>query len=351
MKKNQVYLIVIIIIAATAAWFGYQYFSKKNNPGLSNQKKSIQSLSSNSCWVYHEYVYRVDFSNDTLKPFLFIRNDDGTFVPSEAEKPGNQIIGNGFIIDSAGACAITENTATPWILTDDEQKPLKDLVDAWLDLKTGITNREYHITGQTVALFVVLNNPKDFIEYGVSAPVPGQQGYSLIYPAQKIQLSGINPDFNFSATAISTDTSVFQILKTTFDENNTQNPLIKTAIDSISVTKSVDGILLNIKPITGDAFFYEGSAAFDEYGGLLGNLHYDKKNWVLISIGSFIQNPPAYAGNEIQEKWEYDLPVHAWVKNYPKNKMAKADNNNAEETYKPGPLEPTIKVYPAPTPK
>lgn len=349
MKKNQVYIIIVILFAAAAAWFGYRYFFKKEVTVSGIQKRSIQDFASNSCWVYHEFVYRVDFSDPALESFLFIRNEDGTFSPSEANREGNHIISNGFIIDSTGACVITEKTATPWILTDDEQILLKELVDAWLDLKPEITNRDYRITGQTVALFVVLNNPKEFIEYAVSAPVPGQQGYSLAYPFQKTLLTGIQPAIEFSALTADQDTSVLQILKTSFDENNTENPLTKTSVDSISATRSVDGYLENIKIFSGDDFFYEGSAVFDHAARLLGNLHYENKKWTLVPFTSFVQNPPTYAENEIQEKWAYDLATPAWKRIHKTNNANEATVN--EETYKPGPLEPTIKVYPSPTPQ
>lgn len=352
MKKNQIYIIVIIIVAAAGSWFGYKYLFNKKTSGSSEQK-SVQSFSSNSSWVYHEYVYRVDFSDQSLKSFLFIRNADGTFSPSNADSSGNHIIGNGFIIDSTGACATTEKITTPWELSDDEQKPLRELVDAWLDMKEDLVNKDYHITGQTVALFVILNDPKEFIEYTVSSPVPGQQGYSLIYPFQKTLFSGIKSPIEFSADPDKSDTSIFQILKTTFEENNAENPLTKTGIDSISVTRSKDGFLENIKVFSGDEFFYEGAAVFDQSARLLGNLHYENKKWALIPIQSFIQNPPTYPENEIQEKWEYDLNGLAWKRTY-RNTIADKDVDKSttnQETYKPGPLEPAIKVYPSPTPK
>jgi len=348
MKKNQAYIIVLILIAAIGGWFGYTFFFTKKNAASSGQPISAKSFLANSCWVYHEYVYRVDFSDQSLQPFLFIREADGTFSPSIADSAGNQIISNGFIIDSTGACAITEKTATPWKLTDEEQKPLRTLIDAWMDMKEDLVNKEYHITGQTVALFVVLNNPKEFIEYTVSSGVPGQQGYSIMYPLQKTLFTGIKPGFQFSAEDSNAGISILQVLKSTFDENNSEIPLTKTTIDSISVTKSNDGFLENIKVFSGDEFFYEGSAVFDQYGKFHGNLHYENKKWVLIPIGSFIQNPPAYTNNEIQEKWEYDSTILTWKRTYsqPIN-----ETTTSPETYKPGALEPTIKVYPSPTPK
>jgi len=69
----------------------------------------------------------------------------------------------------------------------------------------------------------------------------------------------------------------------------------------------------------------------------------------LIPIHLFKQNPPTYRENEIQEKWEYDLNTTGWKRTF-KNSIA--DKTTADqETYKPGPLEPTIKVYSSPTPK
>ncbi len=348
MKKNHVYIIAIVLVAITGGWFAYKYFLKKDVVAVaSGEKKAVQTFAPNSCWLYHEFVYRVDFSDDSLESFLFIRNADGSFSPSAADSAANHITGNGFIIDSTGACVITEKMANPWLLSDEEQIPLKELIDAWLESKTGLINKDYRISGQTVVLFAALNNPKDFIEYAISSPVPGQQGYSLVYPVKKTMLTGIRNDIAFSALTAGSDTAVLQILKSTFNENNPQNALIKTAIDSISVTRSADGFLENIKVLAGDEFFYEGSAAFDQNGRLLGNLRYENKKWALVPISSFVQNPPTYAENEIQEKWEYDNAGLAWKKIYSINNVG----TTTDATYNPGPLEPTIKVYPSPTPK
>lgn len=349
MEKNKIIVLALIVALAGAGWwFGYRYFFKKEETVITVQKRSIQPVVSNSCWVYHEFVYRVDFSDDSLESFLFVRNNDGTFSPSEASKPGNEIIANGFIIDSTGACVITERTATPWMLSDDEQITLRELVDAWLNLKPEVYNRDYAITGQTVALFVVLNDPKDFIEYNLSAPLPGQDGYSIIYPFQKTLLSGINTAVEFSAQAINFDTSTLQVLKTSFDENN-KMPLAKTSIDSISATKNAEGFLENIKVFSGDEFFYEGATVFDEYGKLVGNLHYENNKWAITPILSFVQSPPTYTVNEVQEQWQFDTNIRGWKKTVGNTLTDKA--TGSEVIYKPGPLEPTIKVYPSPTPK
>ncbi len=353
MRKNQVYLIVIILAAGIAGWFGYKYFFDKKSSVSPRQTVSVQSFSSNSCWVYHEYVYRVNFSDQSLSSFLFIRDADGTFSPSKSDSSGNHIIGNGFIIDSTGACATTEKITNPWVLSVEEQKPLRELVDAWLEMKEGLVNRDYSITGQTVALFVVLHNPENFIEYTISSPVPGQLGYSLIYPFQKTLFKGIVSSLAFSNKELDNDASVFQVLKTTFDENNSENPVAKTTIDSFSAIKNMDGNLSDIKVITGDEFFYEGSAMFDEYGRILGNLHYQDNKWKLISILSFIQNPPTYQTNEPQEEWEYDLNAMAWKRIYMKNNAANTGDKSttSDEPLTNGPLDPALKVRPSPTPK
>jgi hypothetical protein len=353
MKKNLLYIIVIIIVAAVGGWYGYKYFFDKKSSSFSGQAVSVKSFSSNSCWVYHEYVYRVNFNDQSLRPFLFIRDADGTFSPSKADSSGNHIIGNGFIIDSTGACATTEKISNPWMLSVEEQKPLRALVDAWLEMKEDLVNKDYSITGQTVALFIVLNNPENFIEYTISSPVPGQLGYRLIYPFQKTLFKGIVSSLAFSSNESGSGASVFQVLKTTFDENNSENPVAKTTIDSISAIKNKDGNLSDIKAITGDEFFYEGSAMFDEYGRISGNLHYQEKKWKLISILSFIQNPPTYQTNEPQEEWQYDSNTRVWKRIYVKNSIEKTGDNiiTSGEPLTNGSLDPAIKVHPSPTPK
>ena len=349
MKKKQFYIIILVLAAGSGAWFAYKHFFSKEPEVIAAQQVSVQSYSPNSCWIYHEYVYRVDFSEQSLSPFFFIMNSDGSFSPTLADSSGNHIYGNGFIIDSTGTCVTNEKITKPWKLTEEDQVPLKELVDAWLELKENIFNKDYHISGQTVALFVVLNDPKDFIEYSTSAPVPGQQDYSIIYPLQKTVFKGIKYDFGFSAGIVPENSTVLQILKTTFNEDDPQKTLVKTSIDSIQVTWPAEVYFENIKVLAGDEFFNDGSFVFDVQGKLLGNLYYENKKWKLMPISSFIQNPPAYNETEIREKWEYDVNTHAWKRIQKTGNVAETITSG--ETYKPGPLESTIKVYPSPTPK
>jgi hypothetical protein len=314
MKKNQVYVALIILVVGASGWLGYKFFFKKKTSSNENVI-TAQSFSPNSCWVYHEYVYRVDFSDQSINSFLFVRDPDGTFPPSNSDSSGNHVIGNGFIIDSTGACSISETIARPWELSDNEQLPLKEIVEKWLDFKEGLQSKDYHITGQTVALFVVLNDPKNFIEYTVAGQVPGQKGYSMIYPSQKTLMKGIETRFPFSNNFSGNTSLTLQVLKTTFDENNAENPAAVTAIDSISVEKDNEGYLNNIKVLKGDEFFYEGSTVFNESGNYLGNLDFRDKKWKLVPVQSFVQNPPAYEVNYPQEIWEYDLNNRNWKKN------------------------------------
>ena len=125
--------------------------------------------------------------------------------------------------------------------------------------------------------------------------------------------------------------------------------MVKTSIDSIQVTWPVEVYFENIKVLAGDEFFNDGSFVFDVQGKLLGNLYYENKKWKLMPISSFIQNPPAYNETEIREKWEYDVNTHAWKRIQKTGNVAETITSG--ETYKPGPLESTIKVYPSPTPK
>ncbi|MDB5231788.1 MAG: hypothetical protein JWN76_2593 [Chitinophagaceae bacterium] len=300
---------------AGAGWFGYRFFSNKKHTGASGEIISAASFSANSCWVYHEYVYRVDFTDKSQPSFLFVRNADGTFSPSNADSAVNHIIGNGFIIDSTGACATSEKMAAPWELSDEEKEPLNDMMAAWLDLKQGLSGKEYKITGQTVALFVVLNDPKDFIEYNVSALVPGQKGYSLIYPSQKLLVKGLEAATSFSDNNSSGGLQTFEIIKTTFDKTDKEKPMALTSIDSITATVDNDGYFTKIQVIKGDEFFYEGSVVFDAQANCLGNLHYENNKWKLAPFTAFVQNPPAYTAIEPQQTWVYNLASQVWKKN------------------------------------
>ncbi len=314
MKKNQLYIIIgSVVVLALAGWGLYKHFSKKTTTISSTQAKlSAESFAKNSCWLYHEYVYRVDFGDTALKPFFFIRNSDGTFSPSQADSTANTITGNGFFIDSTGACMITEKMARPWVLSDEEQEPLNEMLNSWLAAKDEVINKGYHVTGQTVALFAVLNDYKNFIEYNVSAAVPGQEGYSIAYPVQKINLTGLNMVPAFSKLPVGSEASIYKILKTVLNNSNANNPVAQNIADSISAILDNTAHLDKITLFKGDGFFYEGSVVFDTSGNILGNLHYDNSKWKLVPMAAFIQNPPAYSLNEPQEGWAYDSTASAW---------------------------------------
>lgn len=304
MKKIQACLIIFVLIISVSC-------GKRSG----NQKVSVQSFSPNSCWLYHEYVYKVDFRDPSLEPFFFVRAEDGTFSPSDADSPGNNITGNGFIIDQAGTCVITDKMAMPWMLSTEEQQPLRDLIDEWLSMKTDpYLNKEYSITGQTVALFAVLKDPEEFIEYALNSDFPVNNGYVLVYPQQKMQMKGLGTGFALSETEPAANEYFFQVLKTTFDESNSENPMAITSIDSITVKKTNDGYLDDVTVQKGDKFFYEGSVVFDASGSLVGNLHYENDRWKLVTFQSFSPNPPAYGTGEENQVWEYDLAGKNWVK-------------------------------------
>jgi hypothetical protein len=312
MRRNLIPIIVIIIIAA-AGWGIYVFLKDRQQASSAGAIVSVQSLSPGSCWIYHEYVYRVDFKDTNQRSFFFIRNADGSFSPSNAENGGNNITGNGFIIDSAGACVVSQKMAAPWELSDEEKAPLNDMLQSWLDLKDGLTNSDYFISGQTVALFVVLNDPKDFIDYKISAVVPGQDGYRVIYPSNKLLIQGLQTIENFSGD-LPGGPSGFQVLKTTFDTSNKEYPVAITTVDSISAEINNDHYLTNITVMKGDPFFYEGSMLFGGNGMCIGHLHFENEKWKLIPLSFFVQQPPAYPVTDAQQTWAYDVNGKAWKK-------------------------------------
>ena len=320
MKNKQLYIIIgSVVVLALVGWGLYKYvFNKKTTVSTTQTKLSAESFAKNSCWLYHEYVYRVDFSDTALPSLFFIRNSDGTFSPSQADSTANQITGNGFFIDSTGTCMITEHMARPWVLGNEEQQPLKEMINSCLAAKDELINKDYRVAGQTVALFAVLNNYKDFMEYNVSAAVPGQEGYSIAYPVQKINLSGLNTVPAFSKLPGGTDASVFKILKTVLNSSNANDPVAQTMADSISAVLDNSSHLDRMTLFKGDGFFYEGSVVFDTAGNLMGNLHYDNSKWKLVPVAAFIQNPPAYVPNEPQEGWAYDSTASCWNRMFKK---------------------------------
>lgn len=316
MKKNQVYTVIAVLIVAAAGLLGYKYLFNKKKTARTEQASSAESLTANSCWIYHEYVYRVNFSDRALQPFLFIRNTDGTFSPSIADSSGNTITGNGLIIDEEGGCVSTEQIGTPWKLSEEEQEPLRELVDTWLDTKYDLYTRDYTITGQTVALFIVLSNPEDFIEYNVTTSQTTEQGYSILYPAQRTGFDGIETGVSFLAAGAAPDTSFseFQVLNATLDENNTENPAIKTEVKNIMAALTMEGYLDKVQSANDNTFFNEGAMLFDKSGTCLGNLHYENSKWRLMPIMSIAENHRVYEDYDPKESWEYDKDRQSWIK-------------------------------------
>jgi hypothetical protein len=312
MKNKNLYIILSVLLLAAGGWVAYKYiFSKRSGSGKNSI--SVQSYIPNACWIYHEYVYRVDFADPAIPPFLFVRGEDGIFSPSNEEEPGNQATGNGFLVDSTGAAIISKKVARPWELTEEEQQPLRDLIDEWLDLRPNTPDRNYYITGQTVVLFVVLNDPNDFIEYKTTQDLPGQLSYSVIYPVENTRLSGIQPVLSFSDGVEDNKETDFQVLKATFNENS-EHPIVQVRIDSITATRNSEGRMDNIRVISGDEFFNEGSLVFDKHSKLAGHLHYENEKWHLVSYRSIIQDPPLYESYELKEQWEFDKQAMAWRK-------------------------------------
>lgn len=325
MKNKQLLSVFAILAIAALSWFGYKYFfRKKSNESAAATSIPVSNFLHNSCWVYHDYVYRVDFKNfDEAGPFLFIRNIDGTFSPSKADSAVNNLTGNGFLIDSLGGCLLTENLAEPWILSDEEQQPLKEIIDDWLKQRfdnavelsggVGFAIPDYTITGQTVALFVVMNNPKEFVEYYVPARMPGQNNYRIAYPDKKIELRGISSDFSFSNGSLVSGEGYFQVLKATFDESNNELPVVKQFIDSVHT--DISGFTLtNLKAIKGDNFFNEGSMVFDTAGRIIGNLGFKKGEWSFYPLNTIFSATPVYSGNEPAEVWQFDINTSAWTR-------------------------------------
>lgn len=311
MNKKHLYIAAAILVIGVAGWFAYKYtFGKKT----SRHSISAQAFSANSCWIYHEYVYRVDFTDDSMGPFLFIRNEDGSFSPSAEESAGNSITGNGFLIDEEGGCVTTEKITTPWTLNEEEQKSLREVVDAWLEMKTDMYSRDYTITGQTVALFVVLNDPEQYIEYTALAPLPEQVGYGLLYPVEKTSFAGVNTTVSYQDKIEESSHMVLQVLKTTFDENAAERSSVKTSADSITAEKNAEGFLENIQVLKGDEFFNEGSIVFDGAGKCLGNLHYENNKWRLMSFRSIAENHRIYEDYTSKQSWEYDINRQGWIK-------------------------------------
>ena len=67
MKKKQVYILAAsIVVLSLAAWGGYKYFYSKTT--VSTQTKTgADQFVKNAAWLYHEYVYRVDFRDTSLR--------------------------------------------------------------------------------------------------------------------------------------------------------------------------------------------------------------------------------------------------------------------------------------------
>ena len=311
MKQKQVIIIAsAVVVLALAGWGGYKLFSKTTT--VRTVRTSIEPFAKHAAWVYHEYVYRVDFSDTALRPFLFVQNSDGTFSPSQADSSGNHIAGNGFIMDSTGALMLTDRLAQPWTLSATEEKPLREMVDSALAGFDFVKDRNYRITGQTVALFAVLNDPKDLIEYNIVPAAPGQDGYALAYPAEKISLAGMNVTPAFGAIPAAGNT-ILRIVKTVMDRG-TAGSVARTVIDSVAADVDAAGYIGQLNAFKSDGFFNEGSVVFDSIGSFIGQLHYDNNKWKIVPVKSFVASPPVYADLNVKETWGYEDSLHMWVR-------------------------------------
>ena len=314
MKKKQVYILAAsVVVLALAAWGGYKYFYSKTTV-TTQTKNNADQFVKNAAWLYHEYVYRVDFSDTALRPFFFVQNSDGTFSPSQADSSGNHISGNGFLADSTGALMMTDMMARPWVLSPEGERPLREMTDAWLAAQEFVTDKSYRVTGQTVVLFAVLNEAKDYIEYNVAPAAPGQEGYALAYPAEMINLSGLSQGMPVFSTLPPAGTAMLRIVKTVMNKNAAGESAATTLVDSVAADIDNAGYLGKLNAFRGDGFFYEGSVVFDTTGNFLGQLHYDNSKWKLMPVTGFVANPPSYTDTEIKETWGFDHSLNAWTR-------------------------------------
>jgi hypothetical protein len=311
--KYQIHIPVILIAAAlTIGGHGCTFFSNKKTQ---SNKPVADDFISNTCWVYHEYVFKVEFVADTtfLPPLFFVRNEDGTFSPSKADSAGNHVTGNGFIIDSSGACMITDYLNEPWLLTEEERIPLIRLIKEWLSLQPGRENIAFDITGQTIALFVLLRKPQQYIEYTVSASSLPMNGGKLIYPVQRVLLKGMTSQFKFQpATVRNLDKKNYSILKAIFNEQVPESPEVIITQDSITATVNADGYLENIQTLKGDGLFAEGSALFDTDGNWAGILTYIHQKWRLLPALPSPGTSHDYDDVKIYQEWKFDGHNKTW---------------------------------------
>ncbi|MBS4066521.1 MAG: hypothetical protein KGZ74_18310 [Chitinophagaceae bacterium] len=280
----------------------------------------IQALHANTCWAYHEYVYKVSFDDpdQSFPDLFFVRDADGFFKPAKADSSANSITGNGFLVDSTGACLITEKFAEPWLLSKEEQQPLKELVDEWLEQKfqlevertagIGFAKPAYFISGQTVVMFTVLNTPNNYIEYTITASAPGQTGYRVAYPAYPMLFSGVREDIRFHTSILNGYTSN---LKTANGILEAPQQRLKNDLNNITATFTIELALEDVSGSSTDQW-NEGAVILDAFtGSFYGLLTYSNNQWKYIPIHNAVKNKPEYK-QQVTEKWVYITVNKEW---------------------------------------
>lgn len=284
MKKKYSYILIVavLVLAAVIVTFTLKYKSKaKQDESL----KHANALHSNTCWVDHVYIFSLKYDSYDLPVFEFVLNEDGTFSPYDDQANPCHYTGNGFLIDSLGACLISRNLAEPWNhLTPSQLENFNKMADEFRK-KYNVPDLPYTLGGISLGIYVCLGDVKDMIEYSPTncGTDDSEKMSAIILPHHRILLNGLH-SFSPVGIPIQDESNMVYVLNKNPDLEGVNRINLISVLDNVGfkyVNKDVDDEIIFSDSVKN---FNEGAMVLNQDALLIGPLRFEKGKWHLSSI-------------------------------------------------------------------
>jgi hypothetical protein len=308
---------------------------------------SADSFRSNICWVDHAYIFSIKFQTNDLPVFEFIKDENGKFIPYDDEKEiPSHATGNGFMIDSLGACIIPQSLYTPWNNITPAEFAVLDALAREFRAKYNAPDLKYEIRGQSLGIFVFLAGKEEFISYR-SVSEDHETEFITIFPSEPVLLEGV-AKYTINGNLETTKENQVAILN--------MNP--SGSEENVQMSVSAVSTSLNFVENTGKTEVLFGDAVSDLSPGALvvaekgvyGQLQFKSGKWILHAFSDPITYN--YQEKEFAQIWKYENAM--WKQIFRKEKPVVTEKPAFEEgeyLKDKGPLESSFDIIPAPVVK
>ncbi len=326
--KYIVSIISIFILLSSAAL----YFFWKDHEEDKDSLRQANDLRANICFIDHAYIFSLKFDSYDLPIFEFVLDEEGTFSPYDSSANPSHFTGNGFLIDSLGACLISANLARPWESISETQFSMLKAIANEFRIKYNVPDLPFTISGQSLGIYLFVGNMKDFIEYAPDTSVARSgEANSIIFPVESILLSGLGK-FNIGGSLNAGEENDVFILN--------MNP---HQIDSVEVEMKTTSVKASIQYVEGgseheidfmdvDSIINEGAAVINSEGQYIGPLQFEKGKWHLRTIPDQTYDGRG-SSEEPSQIWEHSNS--GWTKTFDAQNLVRNLLEGTEDTIPP----------------